>query len=109
MRFARIWFGLAFLYGMAVLIPAYFHTPVGSPAFYYGFVGAAGATQLLYALIATDPARYRPAMLVGVASKISFALPCLLLRAPGLLPAAIADLVLMAGFLAAFARTPRRT
>lgn len=112
MRFARWWFGMAFVYGMAAVLPLYFRAPVGAPNFYYGFAGAAGATQFAYLLIATDPARFRPVIPVGILSKLSFAIPCILFYARGalgrdmLLFAAI-DLLLATGFAAAWALTGR--
>lgn len=81
MRFARWTFGIAAIWGIAVVLPLYFlessiseNAPPGitHPEYYYGFVGVVLATQFLYALIATDPVRYRPAMLIGIFSKLSF-------------------------------------
>lgn len=108
MRFIGTGFGIAGLYGLAATLPLYLGTPpAGGALWYYGFAGAAAATQLLYLLIATDPARFRPAIPVGIASKLSFAVPALILFARGavgrpMLLAAAIDLALAGFFLAAF-------
>ena len=113
MRFIRIGFWIAGIYGLAATLPLYLGTPpVGGPLWYYGFAGAAAATQLLYLLIATDPARFRPAIPVGIASKLSFAIPALALFARGatgrpILLAAVIDLALAGFFAAAFVRLGR--
>ena len=89
MRFATWSFALAGLYGLAATISLYFQAPL-EPAsqWLFAFAGAAAATQLLYLLIASDPARYRAAIPIGIVSKLSFALPLALLYARGALPAA---------------------
>ena len=70
MKFAKIVFRIAGIWGVLVADPALFHVqsdrPQRSPAhhpsgFFYGFVGAALAWQFAFFIIATDPARYRPA------------------------------------------------
>lgn len=107
-RFGRAVFLAAGIYGLVVLLPLYLSKPMGSGRerlYFYGFVGAAAATQLLYLIIATDVRRFRPTIPVGVASKLSFAMPSLLLVARGALPPssivfAAIDLVLAAAFLA---------
>ncbi len=107
-------FVAASLYGLLAIAPLYLRAPAGESGaalqFRYAFAGAAGATQWLYLMIGRDFARYRPLIWVGVASKLSFALPCLLLIADGrldgaMLPFAIIDLLLAAAFAAAWFRT----
>ncbi|MEI9851175.1 MAG: hypothetical protein WDN24_10430 [Sphingomonas sp.] len=91
-RVARWIFLVAGIYGLIMLLPLYFaervfadmgYPPLDRPEMLYGFVGAASVMQLLYLLIAADPARYRPAMLVGVLGKLSYGVPVLLLFAGG--------------------------
>ena len=110
MRFARTGFAVAGLYGLAATLPLYLAAPPpGAALWYYGFAGAAAATQLLYLVIATDPARHRPAIPVGIASKLSFAVPALVLfdrgeSGRGMTAAALVDLALAAFFATAFVR-----
>lgn len=82
MKFARWTFNLAGIYGLAALLPQYFlldkiarDTPpaVTHVEFFYGFVGVAIAWQLAFFVIASDPRRYRPIMLVAIFEKLSFA------------------------------------
>ncbi|MBS0479582.1 MAG: hypothetical protein JSR79_09815 [Proteobacteria bacterium] len=86
-RQARGLFRGAAIYGLAMLLPLYFLEPqVAAPAaaldrpeYYYGFVGAAAAWQLVYWTIGDDPLRYRAFMLLGVVAKLSFWIPCAVL------------------------------
>ena len=103
-------FTIAGIYGLLAVAPLYRGGGGGAALYRYAFAGAAGATQLLYLMIGHDFARYRPLIWVGVASKISFAVPGLLLMArgeigSGTLPFAIIDLLLVAAFITAWALT----
>lgn len=80
MKFARWTFGIAGIWGVVVLTPLFFmeqrisaqYPPaITHPEFYYGFVCVALAAQLMFLIIATDPIRYRPMMLVGMWEKFS--------------------------------------
>jgi hypothetical protein len=116
--FARRVFGLAAVYGFVSLVPMYFierrlmeqlPPPLTHPEFYYGFVGVALAWQVLFVLIAREPARLRPAMLPAVLEKLSWGIEVLVLVSLGrvgrfFVPAAVIDLVLAALFLAAWRR-----
>ena len=118
MRFARWTFGLAALWGIIVVGPLYFlegqiaetaPPAITHPEYYYGFIGTVLAWQLVYALIATDPMRYRPIMLIGALGKAAFFAACLALyllgRADAVLPFATApDLLLALLFCVAWAR-----
>ena len=118
MRFARWTFGLAALWGIIVVGPLYFlesqiaetaPPAITHPEYYYGFIGTVLAWQLVYALIATDPMRYRPIMLIGAVGKAAFFVACLALyllgRADAVLPLATApDLLLALLFCIAWAR-----
>jgi hypothetical protein len=82
MRFARIVFAAAAVWGFLVLTPQYFlesyiaeNSPpaITHPEFFYGFIGVALAFQVVFAIIATDPARYRPMMIAAIVEKLSFA------------------------------------
>jgi len=81
MKFAKIVFWAAGIYGVLVLTPLYFmfHViglqdppPITHPGFYYGFVGAGLAWQFAFFVIATDPVRYRPLMIPSIFEKWSF-------------------------------------
>jgi hypothetical protein len=98
MRFARWVFLLAGIYGVITIAPQYFteaklgrdYPPaVNHPEFYYGFIGVCLAWQILFLTISVNPVPLRPAMLVGVLEKISFAIAAPVLyfqhRVPGLL------------------------
>jgi len=81
MKFARILFRVAGIYGLVVLLPLYFmeektgrdYPPaITHPEYYYGFVGAAIAFQIVFLIIAQDPMRFRPMMLAGVVEKFTY-------------------------------------
>ena len=122
MRFAKIVFTVAGVYGLLVLVPQYFlegrygrdfPPPISHPEHYYGFVGLALVWQLAFLVIARDPVRYRPLILVAVLEKLSFglAIPVLYLMgrvAPLLFAPAVIDLLLGALFLASYLKTPAR-
>ena len=74
MRLAKIVFWCGGIWGILVLVPLYFmlqkinmQTPpaITHPEFYYGFVGVALAWQFAFILIATDPVRFKPMMLIA--------------------------------------------
>jgi hypothetical protein len=121
MRFARRVFLVAGVFGVVVLAPMFFlerfwgsqfPPPVAHPEFYYGFVGAVFAWQLVYLLISRDPARYRPLMLLAVVAKASFGITVYVLLALGRVPGSPAlgatiDLVFAVLFGCAYVATGR--
>jgi hypothetical protein len=81
MKFAKIVFWIAAIWGVLVITPLYFMfgvisrmdpPPITHPGFFYGFVGAALAWQLAFFFIAVDPVRYRPLMLPSIFEKFSY-------------------------------------
>jgi hypothetical protein len=114
-KFAKMVYGIAGVYGFIVLIPLYFmidkigrDTPpaITHAEFYYGFVGLALLWQVVFCIIAADPGRYRQIMPVTILEKIVFAVPVLLLWSIGRLPAGStwpAGVDLLLGFLFIFA------
>jgi hypothetical protein len=81
MKFAKIVFWIAGIWGVLVLTPLYFMfdligrqdpPPITHPAFYYGFVGTALAWQIAFMIIATNPIRFRPLMIAGMVEKFSY-------------------------------------
>jgi hypothetical protein len=82
MRFAKIVFWIAAIWGILVITPLYFlfdtigrqdPPPVTHPGFYYGFAGCALAWQFAFMVIARDPVRFRAMMIPSVFEKFSFA------------------------------------
>lgn len=120
MTFARRVFLVAAAYGALALVPQYFlearisrdfPPPITHPEHFYGFVGVALAWQILFFVIARDPARLRPVMPVAVLEKVAFGGAAVVLFLAGrlhplMLGAGLIDLVLAALFLAAWLRTP---
>jgi hypothetical protein len=81
MKFARIVFWVAGIWGLLVITPLYFMfglisrqdpPPITHPGFYYGFVGTALAWQVAFCFIAADPVRYRPLMLPSILEKAAY-------------------------------------
>ena len=81
MRFAKIVFWIAGVYGVLVITPLYFifdrigkqdPPPVTHPGFYYGFAGTALAWQIAFLVIATDPVRFRLMMVPSVLEKVTY-------------------------------------
>jgi hypothetical protein len=119
--FARRVFTGAAVYGILVLFPQYFlaakigidYPPaITHPEYFYGFVGVALAWQVLFLMIARDPVRFRPAMIVAILEKLAFGPVCLVLYWQQRLPvvtlgAGLLDLVLAVLFLISFRMTGR--
>ncbi len=81
MKFAKIVFWVAGIWGFLVLTPLYFMfdligrndpPPITHPGFFYGFVGVALAWQLAFIVIATDPVRFRPLMIPCILEKVGW-------------------------------------
>jgi hypothetical protein len=78
MKFARIVFWAAGIYGVLVLSPLYFifhiigvqdPPPITHPGFYYGFVSAGLAWQFAFMVIAMNPVRFRPLIIPAIFEK----------------------------------------
>jgi hypothetical protein len=81
MRFAKIVFWIAAIWGVLVITPLYFMfdlisrvdpPPITHPGFFYGFAGTALAWQIAFFFIAHDPVRHRPLMIPSVFEKLSY-------------------------------------
>jgi hypothetical protein len=81
MRFAKVVFGVAGIWGILVITPLYFifeligkkdPPAITHPGFYYGFVGVALAWQIAFLMIARDPMRLRPMMIPSMVEKFSY-------------------------------------
>jgi hypothetical protein len=121
MKFSKIVFNVAGIYGILVLLPHYFmestigreHPPaITHPEFFYGFVSVGLAWQFAFLVIARDPVRYRMLMLPGVFEKWGFAVASAILIAthrvvPSFAVPVAIDFVLGVLFLWAFFKTPQ--
>jgi hypothetical protein len=119
LKFAKIVFLVAGLYGLVTLIPLYFleyriglsNPPaIAHPEYFYGFIGVALAWQVLFLVVSSDPARYVPVMPVAFLEKLTYGVATVLLCGShriGLpvLATGLIDLVLGVMFLAAFTVT----
>jgi hypothetical protein len=120
-KFAKIVFWVAAIWGFLFITPLYFMfnligekdpPPITHPAFFYGFVGVALVWQIAFAFIARDPIRFRPMMIPAILEKLVYSIPVIVLvlqkrMNPADLMFSATDLTLGALFLAAYLRTPR--
>ncbi len=116
MSFARWTFSLAGCYGLLVTLPLYFAEErlgrdfppaITHPELFYGFIGVVVAWQVAFLVMAQEPARFRPLMLVAVLEKLSYGIATAVLfqlqRVPALVFASgLVDLLLGALFVTAF-------
>jgi hypothetical protein len=122
MKFAKIVFRAAAIWGLLVITPLYFMfdligrkdpPPITHPAFFYGFAGVALAWQIAFFFIASDPLRYRPLMIPSMFEKFSYAAAVVVLvlqarmRSSDLIFAGT-DLLLGVLFVVAYFKTPSR-
>ncbi len=120
MRFARIVFTFAGIWGIVVLTPLFFLADyIGRqypPAlthldFYYGFLTLALAWQVVFLIIGRDPVKYRPLMVAAMLEKFPYVVVLAILYSRGALQlgqfvaAAVPDFTLGVFFAAAFAKT----
>ena len=120
MKFARVVFSIAGVYGLIVLLPQYFMLEKNSRDFppvithaeyYYGFIGVAVAWQIAFLIFARNPARYRPLMLPAVVEKAGFEIAASILYILGRLSipmfaAGLVDLILGLLFVLAYRMSP---
>src|SRR5262245_52772081 len=92
MKFTRVVYVVAAVYGFATLLPLYFllerfgrdaPPPVTHPELYYGFIGLALLWQVVFLLVARDPVRYRPVMLLTILEKLVYSVPVMILYSVG--------------------------
>ncbi len=119
MKFARVVFWVASIWGILVLTPLYFMfdligrqdpPPITHPGFYYGFVTVALVWQIAFIVIARDPVRFRIMMIPSVLEKFGYGVVQFALFAQHRLHASDlvfggVDMLLGVLFLIAFFRT----
>ena len=120
MKFAKVVFRLAGIWGLLLITPLYFifnlvgrmdPPPITHPGFYYGFAGCALAWQFAFLVIGSDPIRFRPLMIPSMVEKFTYAPALLILflqgrtRSTDLIFAAT-DFILGVLFIAAYLKTP---
>ncbi|MGA7401821.1 MAG: hypothetical protein WCC99_16110 [Candidatus Sulfotelmatobacter sp.] len=119
MKFAKIVFWIAAIWGVLVLTPLYFifeligqkdPPPITHPAFYYGFISVGLAFQVAFFVIARDPVRLRPMMIPSVLEKFGYSASLIVLYVqhrlrPQDLALGCVDLLFGVLFIAAFVKT----
>jgi hypothetical protein len=88
MKFAKIVFGIAGVYGLLVITPLYFTynligrldpPPLTHPQLYFALLGVTMAWQFAFFVIATNPSRFRPMMILALVEKVSYVLAVVVL------------------------------
>jgi hypothetical protein len=119
MKFAKVVFWVAGIWGVVVIAPLYFifdligkqdPPAITHPGFYYGFVGCALAWQIAFLFIGRDPVRFRPMMIPSMVEKFAYGIAVVALVMQGRtnqrdLVFAATDLTLGVLFVAAFVVT----
>lgn len=92
MKFAKVVFWMAGIWGLLIITPLYFmFDAIGKkdpprithPGFYYGFVGAALAWQIAFLFIARNPVRFRPLIIPSVIEKFTWTIAVITLVLQG--------------------------
>jgi hypothetical protein len=122
MKFARIVFIVAGIWGIVVLIPLYFlfdisgreyATPTMYPQFFYGFLAVTLAWQIAFLAIGSDPGRFRPLMIPSMIEKLGYIVTVVALYSQARISnmdasTALPDGLLLILFFAAFMKTRGR-
>jgi hypothetical protein len=122
MKFARMVFLIAGVWGLTIMTPLYFlfdyigrayPPPVTHPDVYYGFVGVTLVWQVAFLIISTNPIRHRPFMLAAILEKAVYITTMAILYQRGQLQlsqfaVAVPDSILAVLFVAAFIRTSQQ-
>jgi hypothetical protein len=122
MKFAKYTFLVAGIYGLLILTPQYFleekngtdfPPAITHPEYYYGFIGVALAFQILFLIIAKNPAKYQAMIIPSIIEKFSFVLALIVLFIQHrvgfqMLIAGSIDLILGTLFIAAYVKTSGR-
>lgn len=94
-RFARLTFLVAGIYGVLVIVPGFFGEQmagkqfpptVNHPEYYYGFFSVALAWQIAFLIMAGNPLKLRPLIPVATIEKLVYAIVIAVLFALGRIP-----------------------
>jgi hypothetical protein len=121
MKFARIVFTVAGVWGVVVLVPLFwlvdltgrrYAPPMDYPHFFYGFLSVAMAWQSAFLVIGSDPIRFRPLMIPAAIEKLGYILTVAALNSRGLISSTdtagmLPDLLLGILFIVALVKTPK--
>ena len=119
MKFAKVAFIGAGVWGIVVLTPLYwlfdvtgrqYTAPTDYPHFFYGFVSVAMAWQIAFLIIGSNPARFRPFMIPSMFEKFGHVATLAILYGQTRISvadaqAAVPDLLLGILFIVAFVTT----
>jgi hypothetical protein len=119
MKFAKMVFWVAGIWGLLLITPLYFlfdligkqdPPAITHAGFYYGFVGCALAWQFAFLVIGRDPVRFRPMMVPSMVEKFAYGIAVVVLVMQGRtnqrdLVFAATDLTLGVLFAVAWVRT----
>lgn len=119
MKFAKIVFTVAGIWGILITLPLYFlydfvsrqsPPPINHPEFYYSFVGVTLAWQAAFLLIGREPYRYRMMVIPSILEKLSYAAANLVLFlrhdiSPSQALPSVTDFVLAILFVTAYVKT----
>lgn len=119
MRFTKIVFRIAGIWGSLILCPLYFMSDAigrkDPPAvthleYYFGFLSVTLAWQLAFFIIANDPVRFRPMIIASIAEKVFYFASIIVLCSFGLVSkatgvATLPDFILAALFTVAYGKT----
>ena len=119
MRFAKIVFLIAGIYGLLILTPIYFmegkigrDTPpaITHPEYFYGFLGVGLAWQFLFLVLSKDLVRYRAMILPSILEKVSYGSALAILFSQHRIPLSVltigsVDWIFAALFIAAYMAT----
>jgi len=119
MKFAKVVFVCAGIWGIGVLTPLYwlvdvsgrrYGVPTEYPQFYYGFLSVAMAWQIAFLIIGSNPARFRVLMIPGMLEKLGYVVPLVVLYQQARVTwadaqAAVPDFVLGILLMVAFVKT----
>lgn len=119
MKFAKVVFTAAGVYGIVCIAPLYFaeqivreqsEIAISHPEFFYGFVGVTLSWQIAFLVIAKDPVKYRLLMYPACLEKLSFSAAIAVLYGLGrinemMLFGAAIDFVLLILFIVCILKT----
>lgn len=100
-RFARLTFLVAGIYGVIAIVPGFFGESmvasqfppaINHPEYYYGFFGVALAWQIAFLILAGNPLKLRPLIPAAIVEKLAFAIVIAVLFALGRIPPLMAAL-----------------